>query len=1224
MRTLKFYKRILTGLFLFFIASGIAAAQNLLESGPDRDYQYAERLQKDGYLDLAIEQFELFLQRYPQEKRVPAALRRIAEGHFQLQQFEAARSAFEKLVLRFPNHPQAADALFQIARCFAAEGKKLQAARTYERFARFDPQHQLAGDAFLRAAQLYHAAGQLHRARRLLHEIIATFPQNEQLKARAQLALVRSFAATGETDRAFQAADAFLSSFSEVLADAEVWLIRARLHRMLGQYTRALAAFDRIIEKYGRTSFADSARLEKAALFYRLGRGEEADRLLQPILAQRDSTAAAAVLLKTEALLEQDHAAEAVSLLQDWRPSLSQRVEFWSLLARAQMRLQNPAEALAAFRRAASFADLPDSLQRKVLTAALEAAVAARDRDAGADLLRKLHDSQAAVTARQLFLEAKFHFAVAGDAPRTVRLLQQFQERFPQHPLADDAQALLAQAYESLQEWRMADREWERLLRRFPGSPHYEQARRHRQLIAEYFQVHFSDIAAELARLPQQLQRQNEPAELATAEIYQRFGEFPQAIAAYKKLLAQKPEPALRHRTLLRLGESYLRLGEKEWLQQRRTAGSWIDSAKVVFRFLQTVALDSSQAQKVDWLLCKAEIVQPDSDAARVFAEAAEKYPRQEPFEQVNLAVLGEQLPQVIAGDSTAQAEFVSRIRYWMQNGTTQKAQARRLLAQFHLLRADTAEAIAVLEGAGDGAVEGPGEIENQFLLCRLLLAHGRRQEAMVQLEELVRKYRYSPVADSALFLLAQTSFRSGNPQAALRYLNKLRQRRRLEGNTQRENADELWLRGQALEVSGHLLEANQTYLHFLRRFRGDSRADQVLLALAHIARRLQAPELARDFYREILQGQKGGAVERARLQLAQLEFEQQNYPEARRLALETFRSASDSTAQHESMKLAILSGLRAGQLQTVQNELKNFAARFPTDLAAQAEIQFEIGDLYLRRKNFKKAEEIFKKLRKKFKNTPHAIRGDFGLGKALLIQNKTDDALEVLTEIPKKYPGHPFLKVVYLNLGDFYQAQQQWANAMEAFSMVLADSNFDRHSRVAMRSLIGLYERQGYFDAALKWARQYLRLFPQDEQRLSLQIKIGSLFRSLGQYQEAIKQYRSLLPLADPQTAVEIQYYIGESYFEAGQFEQAIVEYLRLKYANVKTKFPWRTTAIYKAGICYMRLKSFDRARELFELVVRTEGADSIFGRSARQKIAEIERETASAGGTLRSENQN
>ncbi|RMD92489.1 MAG: hypothetical protein D6814_16810, partial [Calditrichaeota bacterium] len=250
----------------------------------------------------------------------------------------------------------------------------------------------------------------------------------------------------------------------------------------------------------------------------------------------------------------------------------------------------------------------------------------------------------------------------------------------------------------------------------------------------------------------------------------------------------------------------------------------------------------------------------------------------------------------------------------------------------------------------------------------------------------------------------------------------------------------------------------------------------------------------------------------------------------------------------------------------------------------------------------------VFKKIRKQFKGTPYAIRGDFGLGKAYLIQNKTDNALEILTAIPQRYPGHPFLRVVYLSLGDFYQAQKQWENAITALNNILADSLRDHTYKTALRQLINIYERVGVIDRALMLTRQYLREFPNDDRDLGLRIKIGGFLRATGQYQAAIRHYRSLKPLASGESVAEIQYYIAESYFEAGQFEKAIVEYLRLKYFTIPTRQPWRTTAIYKAGICNMRIKKYQRARELFQLIVRQEGANSVFGKSAAQKIREID----------------
>jgi TolA-binding protein len=96
--------------------------------------------------------------------------------------------------------------------------------------------------------------------------------------------------------------------------------------------------------------------------------------------------------------------------------------------------------------------------------------------------------------------------------------------------------------------------------------------------------------------------------------------------------------------------------------------------------------------------------------------------------------------------------------------------------------------------------------------------------------------------------------------------------------------------------------------------------------------------------------------------------------------------------------------------------------------------------------------------------------------------------------------------------------------------------------------------------------------------------------------------------PFADAETEPEIQYYIGKSYLNSGKFEQAIAELLRVKFFSKPTKLPWGVTAMYESALCYVRLRNYDRARQLFQQIVKEQGSASEFGRFAKIKIDELD----------------
>jgi TolA-binding protein len=421
--------------------------------------------------------------------------------------------------------------------------------------------------------------------------------------------------------------------------------------------------------------------------------------------------------------------------------------------------------------------------------------------------------------------------------------------------------------------------------------------------------------------------------------------------------------------------------------------------------------------------------------------------------------------------------------------------------------------------------------------------------------------------------------------------------------------------RAQALEATAAQPSAIRAYLRFLRQHPDAPEVPTVLLAVGRVARQIGANQLAAGYYEECLRRFPGTleALE-AKINLANGRFDAGDFEAARSLFLEALNEISTSESATRSRwepyvrKQAILCLYKTKKTGLAENEIKTFNNRFPNERASLAEFQYAAGELALTEKNFVEAERIFKKLRSDYRDTPSAIYGDYGLGKALLIQNKTKDALEVLTDIPRRYPKHPFLHTVYIGLGDFYQSQQQWDNAILSFARVIQDSLFDNNYRLAVRYLSNVYDRMGLWDRALGLTRHYLSRFPDDEMTFDLRIKIGVFLMNLLQFDDAIALFRRLKPLADARTEPEIQYYIGKSYMNAGKFEQAIAELLRVKFFSKPGKLPWDVTALYEAAVCYTRLKNYDRARQLFQQIVREQGAESQFGRFAKVKIDELD----------------
>lgn len=272
------------------------------------------------------------------------------------------------------------------------------------------------------------------------------------------------------------------------------------------------------------------------------------------------------------------------------------------------------------------------------------------------------------------------------------------------------------------------------------------------------------------------------------------------------------------------------------------------------------------------------------------------------------------------------------------------------------------------------------------------------------------------------------------------------------------------------------------------------------------------------------------------------------------------------------------------------------------------AEILIEKGNTYLNRKDFDQALETFDKVRDDYRRTAFLPEAELGLGKTYLITNRYDKALDILSELPEKYPNHPVLTHVYLNLGDHYFRSKQFQNSLSAFQKAAYDYNDPEINPVALRYLIRVYESLRMYDAALATTRHYITSYPNSDDVLQKKVQIGTFMMHLNEYSRAVEQFRKTKVLADADTETEIQYWIGKCFLQMGDFEQAILEFLKVKYVSKPTKLPWASTALYESGQAYMKLNRPVEAKKIFRKIIQTEGEASDLGRIARQRIDEID----------------
>ena len=1187
-----------------------ALAQN--QSQADEDFTYAEKLANDGYYDLSNAQFEQFLQKYPGERRAAEALRRIGEGWFKLERYEKSRQTYEKLLLRFGASPQAFDALFQIAACFEKQDSLEQAARNYERFALIHDSTPQAAEALMRAGTLQLSIDRIH-GRKLLFDAVDKYARSEDVVAQAQIILLRDFIRTEEYNRAFRLSEQFLRRFPESVAGADVFLARAELHQALGQYQKAQETLTEIERKFKGQETAVIAALRSGNLFSRIGDHNQAlSQFSKVINSSNDSLAAIASFQQARTHLEANQFTEALSVLANAPNSGSIRPEHLLMTAQIRAQLRDYSSALAGFERVASLTkNKDDSL---FALACLEGAKSAAKAGNAAQALnltrRALKNSPAPSLEKKLHLtQADVYFELYEDAARATRLYGDFIDEHSDFVKIDEVQCKLALAYEKLQSWKLALAEWRRLQSNYPASEYFETAKNHIELIEKYYTPDYARLAAAWDDLGRNGGMDNNL--LREARLNFHFKKYDRVIPLLRQAMASATESGSRAQAWTLLGQSYFVLGDMARLENRDEAKTWYDSAAVTLNYVKNTLEAGRTHPQIDLML--GYIALRDIRQNFSFLDSlSAAYASQPAFSPIHVNVFETHVANASPADSLRFGGIAQRLSTFRAVAQPAYKNAAALLqAKLGLSFADTVSAMAILDEVRQSPQRNPAQFEANLLAAKIHSRQGRLNEAFSLLNEIRTKARYSTFAEDALAEMAKISFAQGRFEDTVNFIQEMRDRRAGVSDllSPKLPAEPQFLLGRAFESRDMPPKAIAGSLDFVRDHGEHEKRTEALLALGKLSVKIQAFGLAQSFFGDVIKrsGEKSRQGIAAKFGLAEMAFDFGDFKEASRLAAEIVVHGDPATERPRAEKIRIIANLRLGNISGMNNSVKNFKRNYKDDEAI-AEIEYEVGSAYVRQKNFRQAERSFKEVQKKYKGTSFAIRGDFGLGNALLVQNKMDDALKALTSIPQKYPDDPFLRVVYYNLGRFYKEQRQLNNAAQAFKKAIEDSIFDATHRESVLELAELYEEWGFHDVSLKYYRDFLDFSLEAEQSIRINIAIGRQLRNLRRHEDAVAHYRRLKPLTHGEDAIEIQYYIGEAFFESEKYEQAISELLKIRYSDVDTRQPWRVTAIFKAGQSYAALNNFQRAREMYDLVVRLDGSAGTFGKFAAQRIKEID----------------
>lgn len=190
-----------------------------------------------------------------------------------------------------------------------------------------------------------------------------------------------------------------------------------------------------------------------------------------------------------------------------------------------------------------------------------------------------------------------------------------------------------------------------------------------------------------------------------------------------------------------------------------------------------------------------------------------------------------------------------------------------------------------------------------------------------------------------------------------------------------------------------------------------------------------------------------------------------------------------------------------------------------------------------------------------------------------------------------------------YFQIGDYVQANRYFSR------LKLLDLAPEDRARAHFKSSLAL-ALSGEDDKAVLSLRSFLDQNPGDENTAEAQYLLSVSLRRLGQMQASLQITLALLKgesTRSEKDSARWQYWqrktgnqLANEFYEHGEIESALQIYTSL--AQLSSEQAWSLPATYQMGLCFERLRQFDRARECYGSIVE-------------------KTKSAKAGGTLRAD---
>lgn len=1251
-------------LVVFVLGTPGTTVHGQIGSSADSDFLYAQKLYDDGMYQLSAQLFGSFFKNYPNDSRVPDARFYTGMSFYKLDEFESARQEFQYLAIEFPDHLRAPQAWEKVGDAYSQLGNTFEAANAYARVEEYFPGNLKAVPSLLKAVDYYLKAGKVINAKEKLAKLIRERPNIPEVNhARLKQAII------SRMEGGFNTAIIDLTKVMDASKDVELastaLFERARTLEMLGKIDDTRRDYVTLIEKFAGTSSSYHAQFQLGILYVRENDFNQAEQSFQTVVAGtkdlflkqraylelgdirflRKEFSEAQVIYESITGVHGDIAGQDSSFEVEVIFKLGLTLENQDDLKSANERFET---LIACHRNSAEALPFLAAAHIK-LSRNYEKLGSPKDALFYIDQFLKLFPGHR-LTDRVLFDRGRILEESLGNHEEAVYTYKQLLKDYPRSPLVDKTYFVLGRTYLNNGQTSLAKDAFSVLVTDFSGSDLLEAASQKLLFMDRYLSLKNDETMERLILLIGNLIDEKSKDRLSFEYgmlFFEQLKKYEAAAPLFEKVLSSSTDQALIQDAQYHLAYSYKRLAERtpgkidtafaaaaSKVFQQMTKGPWADEAAIQIVELRLAQIFDTKQRAIKARSFYQGLIERYPNAAmkdfmlyqlgNAFYDLGDFAAKPEPVPNKKSE---EKKPQQSAPQS-AIACYAALINEFPKSSLIQESRFKKAFAHFNSGQLD--KAAISLEESIKAFPKSPYIARSSLLLARLKEAKADYKAATGLYNDLISRFYYSSYVDSAVTGIGDAYMITGRYEEAIKAFRTAQALKASEfadidvlniSRSEHDPAD--FKTAVCYEKLGNLSRSKEFFQKYLSPNNEGAFAAASLYAIAEIEIKRKNEQNAIDFYQKVLTGfEKTDLGFEAANKLAQLRVKRKEYQEAMKV-YETLVSLGRNTDQKMYYDSRIIISLyQIDQIQLALQKEDAFEARYKKlDVKAdkianyQGEFIYELGKYYqYSKKNFAFARQQYNKVLSKYKKSSVIDRVEYELGVITIDEGKElKKGIEMLMEIPKRYPYSEILADVYLKLAvTFFNDLEDMESAIASCRAALKEESLNTDSRKrAMNLLIKIYKASGLHEETLLALKDYLKTFPDtgEDDILAKKIDIGAQYKNLKEYDRAIQYFKDLIVLASGEDEAEIQFNIGETYFQQGKYDLAVIEYLKIAYLTFNTKLDWATPAKSQAAESYKRLGKYDQAISLYKEIINKHGATSQYGKFSKAKIEELEK---------------